>query len=375
MSFFKKTILTIAVASAVVSTTSIAHAQKTEQAVPGADLVKESPRKGWFWYQDPVKEKVSEPVQEPDPEPKVMQPVQVKPTAPIVVVSSPKKEEDKATIANDDPEKCLTKEKWSAECGFVDPGADFDFQAKQRDILLQQMSLRPDSPEAVEAAQRYMKWIVGKAAQAANMWYFNMIQNPDLDPTVKNPISEIGIALASTVKSTNRLEYFRAIREQGGVLFYFSRADCAYCHDQAPFTKRVARTMGLQVINVPLDGKCIEGFEGNDCAPDIPIEQIAVLDVKTVPTLFLHVPDNTWIRLGTGVVTDQKILAHTVNFFSAYRAALLAGIDNGKGARPSVTFDPSINANPTGTAPADGSSQAGAPDRAKLLDLMGYAKK
>lgn len=360
---FKKNIIAFTLASLGLG---VALAQPTQQAVPGADLVKEAPRKGWFWYQDPIEEKKEPVKEEPEMELKVSPKAVEK--APTVVIGGVNKEKEPV----DEEKKCKTKETWTAECGFVEPGNDFEFQAKQRDILLQQMSLRPDVPEVVEAAQLYMKWIVSKAAQAANMWYFNMIQNPDLDPTVKNPISEVGLALASNVKSAHRREYFKTIREEGGVLFYFSRADCSFCHDQAPTTKRVARTMGLPLINIPLDGKCIEGFEGKDCEPNIPIEQIAVLDVKTVPSIFLYVPQNTWIRLGTGIVSDDKILAHTVNFFSAYRAALLAGIDNSKGARPTVSFDSEINETPTGTTPADGSAQPAAPDRNRMLDLMGY---
>lgn len=364
---FKKTLLVLALISTM-GAASVATAQETQQAVPGSELNKETPRKGWFWYQDPV-EKKETPKEVIEVAP--VNEVKVDKTVPVVGVSKPKEEKTQVPL-EEDPEFCLTKEKWVASCGFVDPGNDFDFQAKQRDILLQQMSLQPDKPEVVEAAQRYMKWIVGKASQAANMWYFNMVQNPDLDPTVKSPISEIGIALASKVRNASRLEYFRTIREEGGILFYFSRHDCSYCHDQAPMTRRVARTMGLQLINVPLDAKCIEGFEGDDCAPNIPIEQIAVLNVQIVPSLYLYVPDNTWIRLGTGVVSDQKILANTVNFFSAYRSAMLAGIDNGNGVRPTVTFDPNINTRPTGVAPADGSKAPSAPDRAKLMELMGY---
>lgn len=367
---YKKTILSFVLIAALGSAAGIVQAQTTKQATPGADLVKETPRKGWFWYQDPVEPKKAEPL--PD-EPALVMPKVAKPPQ-VVFVPSVKKEPEVKPDLEKDPEYCLKQEKWVAACGFIDPGNDFEFQAYQRDILLQQMSMRPDNPESVEAAQRYMKWVVGKASQAANMWYFNMIQNPDLDPTVKNPISEVGIALASKVKGAHQVEYFRTIREEGGTLLYFTRADCSFCHDQAPSTRRVARTMGLQLINVPLDGICLEGFEGDDCAPNIPQEQIAVLNVKTVPALFLHVPANTWIRLGTGVVSDQKILANTVNFFSAYRAALLAGIDNSKGSRATVTFDPELNDKPTGTTPADGSKQASAPDRAKILEIMGYTK-
>lgn len=338
---------------------TLAHGQSVP-ASPAEDLNKTQARQGWFWYLDPKKEEPKKTEEVPPPAPEEKKAPVAK--EPIVVISSSKSEE----------EKCKEKATWSAKCGFVDPGDDFEFQATQRDILLQQMSLTPDNPDSVEAAQRYMKWVVGKASQAANMWYFNMVQKPDLDPTVKNPISEVGIALATKVNEASQYEYFKLIREEGGVLFMFSRNDCAYCHEQAPYTRRVARTMGLPLINVPLDGKCLPGFEGNACGNDVPLEKIAVLQVSTVPSLFLYVPSSTWIRLGTGMVSDTTILANTVNFFSAYRAAMIQGLDNSKGARPSVTFDPAYNAKPTGVVSEDGKNAPNALDRSRMLELMGY---
>lgn len=332
-------------------------AAETAQTTPGTELHKVPAKQGWFWYIDPKEEE--EPVEEPVP------------TTPVPA-EPPKDKGPTVVIVGKPEEKCANKDNWSADCGFVDPGEDFEFQAKQRDILLQQMSLRPDVPESVEAAQRYMKWVVGKASQAANMWYFNMVQNPDLDPTVKNPISEVGIALASRVTQASQYEYFRLIREEGGIIFFFSRTDCQFCHDQAPYARRVARNMGIRLINIPLDGKCLPGFEADDCGDNIRQEQIAVLQVKVVPTLFLFVPSNTWIRLGTGIVSDTTVMANTVNFFSAYRAAMIQGLDNGKGARASVSFNPEHNTRPTGTVSETGEQPAAAPDRGKLLELMGY---
>jgi len=337
---------------------------------PGQELHKNPAKKGWFWYLDPPEEKKKEP---PKPAEVAPPPVeQPKPTAPIVIVAKSQKKE----LTPEEKEKlCKVKDTWDKVCGFVDPGDDFEFQAKQRDILLQMMSLTPDNPDAVEQAQRYMKWVVGRASMAANMWYFNMVQNPDLDPTVKNPISEVGIALATRITQASQYEYFRLIKEEGGVLFYFSRSDCAYCFDQSPYAARVARTMGLDIINVPLDGKCLPDFTGLACGDNIKPEQVGILDVKIVPALYLYVPSNTWIRLGTGVMTDQTILANTVNFFSAYRAAMIQGLDNSKGARPSVTFDPKYNEKQTGAVPADGSTAPAGLDRGRMMELLGYDKQ
>lgn len=348
------------------------------QAAPGSELYKVPAKQGWFWYRDPEEKKPVKPVP-PKPVPKVepaapVQPVVVIPRGPKPPEETPKADA-KPFVLMTNAEKevhCGDKKTWESACGFIDPGADFDFQAKQRDALLQMMSLTPENPDAVEAAQRYMKWVVGKASMAANMWYFNMVQNPDLDPTVKNPISEVGIALATRVTQASQVEYFKLIKEEGGILFYFTRDDCIYCHDQAPYALRVAQTMGLQMVNIPLDGKCLPDFKAEDCGDNVKPEDAAVLDIKIVPAIYLYVPSNTWIRLGTGVVPDSTILANTVNFFSAYRAAMLQGLDNSKGARPSVTFDTKFNEKPTGTAPADGSQNPDGLDRSKMIQLLGY---
>lgn len=365
----------LAIAFAVSLSTSMAAPQPVADAVPGAELHKVPAKKGWFWYKDPVEPKKVEPTPH---QPEVVQPVAKDPIAqPLIVIQRKPKEPDPVenfkALTDDEKQKlCTAKDTWQYECGFIDPGNDFEFQAKQRDILLQVMSLTPDNPESVEAAQRYMKWVVGKASMAANMWYFNMVQNPDLDPTVKNPISEVGLALASRVQNASQYEYFKLIREEGGKLFFFTRNDCSYCHDQAPYAQRVAASMGIEMINIPLDGTCLPNFEGEACGDNIKPEQTAILDVKIVPALYLYVPSNTWIRLGTGVMADSTILANTVNFFSAYRAAMIQGLDNGNGVRPSVSFAQDAQGHAKGTAPANGESKPTDIDRGRMMHLLGY---
>lgn len=371
MQNFTKTLCALALTGCGLLGSALAQAQVP--ATPGQELHKTPAKQGWFWYRDPEEKKKEEPVAQPQPP--AVAPAPVVPSAPVVVIAGSAPKDFKELTEEERQKVCGSKDSWVKACGFVDPGDDFEFQAKQRDILLQMMSLTPDNPEAVEQAQRYMKWVVGRASMAANMWYFNMVQKPDLDPTVKNPISEVGIALASRINQASQYEYFRIIKEEGGVLFFFTRSDCSYCFDQSPYALRVARSMGLPIFNVPLDGKCLPDFTGAACADEVKPEQAAVLDVKIVPALFLYVPSNTWIRLGTGIMTDQTVLANAVNFFSAYRTAMLQGLDNGNGARPSVTFDPRFNEKPSGTQAADGASAPGSLDKNRMMELLGYQKQ
>lgn len=323
----------------------------TVAVAPGADLQHQA-RKGWFFYRGPA------------PKPKT-------PVVPIPEV--PAKPGQLPQL------RCLVEKTWSADCGFVDPGKSFSFQAKERDALLKNMVMSPENPKAVEAFQRYTKWMVGKALAVANMWYWNMTQHPDLDPSVKQPISTFGLDLATKIDMANSNSIFKLLKKDGAILFYFSKSNCEFCHDMVPGVFRIVRDTGLPVYNAPLDDICLPGFAPGTTPPGMTVgaknapaavgcmpagtslKPAEILQVTTVPALFLFIPHNTWIRVATGVVSDTTVESRMVNFFSAWRAAVVHGVVNGEGIHPSVDFNPSDNPAPTGVAAGVAASSGGGP--------------
>lgn len=293
---------------------------------PGSDLAGDrSPERGWFFFEDPPK--APEPKEE-EPPPKAAMPSTPPP---------PPKEQ-----------RCVKKETWSPECGFVNPGQDFEFQAKQRDALMERMSLAQNDPKAVEAFQYYMRWVLERTAETTNLWWYNMVQNPDLDPNVSAPISAFGLRLMTDVQKGQEKEIFDLVKAEGGFFVYFSRSDCVFCHQMKPVLEGLARRTGLEIRNASLDKQCMPGFtEGCMTAPATE-GPAASLQVATVPAVFLYVKPNTWIRVATGVVDVESMATRTVQFFSAYRSALLNGVENSQDGRPSVDF--SAN-QASGTAP------------------------
>lgn len=322
-----------------------AFAQEVQKVNP-SDALQQKAERGWFFYEDPVK-----------------------PKAPV------KKKEPEKQAAKQDPEApkedaCQKAETWTAKCGFVDPGKDFNFQAKQRDALLENMTMSQNDPKAVEAFQYYMKWVMGRATEVANLWYYNMVQNPELDANVSQPVSAYGLRLMTDVKKGHAEEIFGALKKEDAMLVYFTRSDCQFCHDMAPNVRRISTKTGLPVWNAALDENCLPGFE-LACRTRKVVEKPAqALQVTIVPTLFLHVPPNTWMRLSTGVTDDESVLARTVSFFSAYRTALLKGVNNGSDGRPSVDF--SAEDKVSGTAPGVAPAKAPrAPSEAEVMKLLG----
>lgn len=309
------------------SPASAAPAGAATANTANAGLTGTDPERGWFFFQGPAPA---------DSEPEALS----LPPTPTQPPPEPKEE------------RCKHKSTWKADCGFLDPGQDFDFQSKERDALLHQMVVSDNNPKAVEAFQYYMRWVLQRTAQITNLWWYNMTQNPDLDPTVNAPVSAFGLKLMTEVRKGSEAELFALIKKEGGFFILFSRDDCMYCHQMELPLKQLSKETGLPVRNASLDSKCLSSFtEGCMTAPAT-IPPAEALQVKTVPTVFLYVPDKTWLRIGTGIVDTESLKERAYQFFTAYRNALLKGVNNGIHGGPSVDFDsPTPNGNSTGVTP------------------------
>lgn len=322
-----------------------AHAQERE--APDAAL-KQNATKGWFFYEKaPVKE------------------------APKV---TPKPEVAAASPEQPKPDKCKKAETWSIECGFVDPDRDFAFQEKQRDALMQNMVMSKNDPKAVESFQYYMRWVMQRASEVANIWTYNMAQNPDLDPTVKAPVSSFGLRLMTEVQNGKQNEIFRALQNEEGQLVYFTRTDCQYCHSMAASAKSISKKTGLPVWNAALDNTCLEGFGSNCGTAPLTIDAAQKLQVTTVPTLFLYVKPGTWIRLATGLTDEAAITTRLTSFFGAYRNALLKGVSNGYAGRASVDFSGTEATGMADGVKGSSNSEIRTPTEADVSKLLGKSQ-
>lgn len=307
---------------------------------------KDRVEKGWFFFDDPV---VPEPAPEP-PAPPLPRPAPQPPRSP------------------EDP--CSKPATWTAECGFVHPGSDFEFQAKQRDALMQRMSVAPNDPKAVEAFQYYMRWVLERTSEVTNLWWYNMVQNPDLDPNVRAPVSAFGLRLMTDVQRGRDQEIFDLIKAEGGFFVYFSRHDCVFCHNMSTPLQALSRETGLPIRNAALDERCMPGFEEGCMKAPATFAPAQALQVTTVPAIFLYVPENTWLRVATGVVDTQSMVNRTSQFFQAYRNALLGGTRNSVNGRPSVDFGGNAV---SGTAPGLRPSAEGTvrpPSESEIVQML-----
>jgi len=281
----------------------------------------EDPIRGWIFFKDPSKEK----------KPEMLEP-------------APPKSEPKP----DKAKRCKEAKQWTADCGFMEPGNDFEWQARQRDALLNTAVLAKNDSKSVEEFQKYNKWVLGKAMQFANLWQFNLVQNPELSASYTAPISEFGLALVSKLAKAESTEIFELIRNEGGILAYFTRESCIWCHEMLPTAVSLSKDSGIPLYNASLEGKCLAGAGTKNCLTgNAVLEPASRLQITRVPAMVLYLPPNTWIRIANGVEDLQTMKANVVNFSSAYRAALLSGVPNPDGRIP-VDFEGREKARLTG---------------------------
>lgn len=172
---------------------------------------------------------------------------------------------------------------------------------KKGEELFNRAILDP-TPENVLAYMRFQKLILDRSKQFAEVWRTVLWENPELDETVRNPASTLGIQLAGEERKRGMRDVIGKIREIGKLVFFFT-STCPYCKEEGRLLKVFSENYGLGVMAVSLDGGGLE--EWKDYVLDN--GQARNLGVSEVPALFLLIPPEKVIRIGTGLLTYDEL--------------------------------------------------------------------
>lgn len=255
------------------------------------------------------------------------------------------------TNKEDNEKRCSSSETWSKDCGFIDPGDDFDFMAKQRDELSKNALMNNSDQAAVHAFQKYMAWAVDASVTMARTWEYNMIQDQDINPFAKHPISRFGLKATLSSLNNHKKDIFQEIADQGGVLVFWSRQSCSWCHQLRHTYEDLSIETGIPLYNISIEGPCIEGFQPEYCSAESEETKVLAqaLQIKVVPDLFLLLDRNnstpeSWVRVSTGFEAQKQISTRIYTYFEGIRAASRSGLSaaanhfrNQK--RPGVSFE------------------------------------
>lgn len=238
---------------------------------------------------------------------------------------------NKSEYSNNDD--CTNPLKWTISCGFIKP-TNYEFEQKQYQELIRWYAMNANSVEAVYQFQRFNFWAVSQAMTASYVWQFNLAQHPELDTSIKVPISQFANAIVTNINQSSRNELFKLL-STNSILVFFTRSNCLYCHQQSPIILNLSMKTGIPVWNVSLDDNAMPNYARIIKAPQS-TAPAKVLQVNIVPTLFLYLSpidkkfSGQWIRVATGLVTSEVIEERIANFVQAFRNAIVKGYEQGQ---------------------------------------------
>lgn len=212
-------------------------------------------REGWFWYEDPLRDRKSE-------------------------------------------DKLRTPAASSVE------SASAQLARIQKDLEEAQAKavLDPTEPN-VRAWLSYNNWMQSSAARFGEVAQKVLWQSPALDNTVAQPVNHLALAQFRSDQSRERDDAMRALGTTHALVF-FMKGDCPYCHKFAPILRDFAARVGLTVFPVSLDGGGLPEY------PEPRVEHNAAtrFGVEVVPAVFLVEPrSGERTPIAFGVVSAEEL--------------------------------------------------------------------
>lgn len=265
---------------------------------------------------------------------------------------APRQADHRDTAGNQPAAKpCQSRDTWQEDCGFIDPQGDFEFLSMQRDRLSKHALMNYSDQSAVHAFQQFISWVVDASSSYARTWEYNMMQDQSINPFAKHPVSRFGLKASLRSLTAAKKNIFQEIAGQGGILVFWSREDCHWCHQIAASYRSLGKDTGIPVYNLSIRGNCIKGFSGEFCKPESRLNRqtARALNIQIVPDLFLlldarHAGAESWVRVSTGMESVAVISSRIYTYFEAVRAASSAGMKAAANhfkdsQRPNATFD------------------------------------
>lgn len=238
-------------------------------------------KEGWFWYIEPPAEPKEEPKKE---EEKIVEPA---PVPAKVFAQVPLNDLRKLSAAelrvhiDDARDEALSK---------------LDFTTTQYYMTVQ-------------------KEVFDRASLFGVLWKQVLWSTPELDNTVKNPVSTLGNRITSGIESADTDNTIAEAANSTGIFFFFS-STCAYCLDQSRLLKMFSDKYNFRVMAVTLDGICPLEFPGCDTDNGMAVK----LEVTKTPTLYIAVPPNGLQLMSSGFLSLPEITKRVEFFWKAYKA-------------------------------------------------------
>jgi conjugal transfer pilus assembly protein TraF len=166
-------------------------------------------------------------------------------------------------------------------------------------------AVEKQTPEAVKEYLFLQQYAMDRASRFSDVFRRTVWTTPELDYSLRNrPTNSMALASYDAQRDGKRRAASDQIAKSHGIFFFF-RANCAYCHQLAPILKMYQRNFGVEIFPVSLDGGTLRDF------PNARLDNGTSknLNVTSVPAVFLADKRTGNIQpLGYGVMSLEEIV-------------------------------------------------------------------
>lgn len=151
----------------------------------------------------------------------------------------------------------------------------------------------------------YQQKVLDQSGTFADQWRRVLWKTPELDYTLKRPISKIGKESWTDQRNLDVANTIKHINDRYGIFFLFS-STCPHCHRYAPILKSFQLKYGINIMAVSMDGGGLPGWDQFM----VNTGQIAKMGIKmeAVPaTLLFDKTTRKVIPIGTGVLSHSEL--------------------------------------------------------------------
>ena len=186
---------------------------------------------------------------------------------------------------------------------FKDPVAIIEKYQEELDFSLKQ-ALAVPTMQNVATYLKMQQKLLRNSYNFANVWKRTLMYYPELDPTVKAPISHLGGQIYAGEREKNINNKIKALAKDYGLIFFFN-SHCVYCHEFAKTVQNFTKRYGWEVLPVTLDGKSIPEYPNAKTNNGISER----LSIYAVPALMLTNPTTgKIIPITFGLISEQELI-------------------------------------------------------------------
>ena len=203
---------------------------------------------------------------------------------------------------NKENEEVIVTHEQNSKPSAITPTQEVENIKKEAESKLHNAMIKPTEENVIEYIKTQEK-IADRSEKFSEVWQKVVYKNPELDRTLKHPVSYNALHISKEEVSKNKRQKIRELSKEYGLMYFF-RGDCKYCQGFSNVVKRFANEYSWDLMPVQIGDVPMEGFENAKKDNGVSTQ----LGIKAVPALIaVHPKSGDMIPLAFGYISESEI--------------------------------------------------------------------